>query len=237
MTSLPHASVRPSASPTACLSPDTFAFLSDLSSPRDKSWFEANRDRYEFHLLAPMRALVSLIGPRLQARVPGLECRPQVNKTLTRINRDMRFARGQSPYKDHMLAFFYREGHKKDDPQFFVGIQPADVWAGLYLSPPLLAPGSPMAKAVSEHPDAVVALGRAASVGGDLRLASCSRYGLVEKSMDGGEAGHYLAGPHLCAMRTFTADEVALDPAGFAETSAAILERLVPLWRAYLHGL
>jgi len=219
------------------LSADTFAFLGELSSPRDKPWFDANRARYEAHLLAPMRSLVSAIGPRLQAQVPELEYRPQVNKSLTRINRDMRFARGLSPYKDHMLALFYREGRKKEDPQFFVGVQPAEVWAGLYLAPPFLAHGSPMAQAVYDSPDEVVALGRALGIGRDLTLASCGRYGEVEKSMNGEDAGQYLAGPHLCAMRTFAAGEVAADPAGFVEVAAEILGRLVPLWKTYLEGL
>jgi hypothetical protein len=219
------------------ISAETFAFLSELSEGRDKPWFDANRDRYEAHLLAPMRSLVSAIGPRLRERIPDLQCLPQVNKTLTRLNRDMRFARGQSPYKDHMLALFYREGRKKDDPQLFVGVQPKDVWAGLYLAPPFLARDSAMARAVAEHPDAAVTLGRSLGVGTDLTLGSCSRYGAVEQRMDGGEAGHYLAGPHLCVLRIFAADEILADPAGFVEAAGEILVRLVPLWQAYLEGL
>jgi len=218
-------------------SEETFAFLGELSAGRDKPWFDANRARYEQYLLEPMRGLVSTIAPGLQAQIPDLECRPQVNKTLTPINRDMRFARGLSPYKDHMLALFYREGRKKADPQLFVGVQPTEVWTGLYLSPALLAPGSPMAQAVAGDPDALVALGETLGIGGDLRLASCSRYGQIEKSMNGEAAGHYLAGPHLCAMRTFAASEVAANPAGFVETAAEILGRLVPLWKTYLEGL
>ncbi len=219
------------------LSSDTFAFLGELTGYRDRQWFAANRGRYEAHLLEPMRSLVLAIGPRLQAQIPDLECRPQVNKSLMRINRDMRFARGQNPYKDHMLAVFYREGRKKEDPQFFVGVQPAEVWVGLYLSPPFLAPGSPMAKAVAERPGEVAALGRAAGIGKDLKLGSCSRYGAVKQSLNGEEAGDYVAGPHLCAMRTFTSAEVATDPVNFVETAAGILGRLVPLWKTYLEGL
>ena len=222
---------------TQLLSSETFAFLGDLSGHRDKPWFDANRDRYEAHLLGPMRSLVSFIGPRLMERIPELQCLPQVNKTLTRINRDMRFARGQSPYKDHMLALFYREGRKKEDPQLFVGVQPKEVWVGLYLSPSFLGKGSPMERAVAGSPGGVVALGQGLGLGGDLMLGSCSRYGEVEKSMNGGEAGHYLTGPHLCAMRAFTAGEVTADPAGFVEAAGEILVRLVPLWKTYLEGL
>ena len=218
-------------------SSDTFAFLAELADGRDKAWFDANRPRYEAHLLAPMRSLVSALGPVLQAQIPDLEYRPQVNKALTRINRDMRFARGASPYKDHMLALFYREGRKKEDPQLFVGVQPRDVWVGLYLSPAFLGLDSPMAKAVSDSPDEIVALGRGLGLGADLKLASCSRYGEIEQSLDGAAAAHYLAGPHLCALRTFTAEQVAGDSAGFVETAADILARLVPLWEVYRQGL
>lgn len=222
---------------SALLTADTFAFLGDLSTLRDKAWFEANRSRYQAHLLEPMRGLVTAVGPRLQAQIPTLEWRPQVNKTLTRINRDMRFARGQSPYKDHMLALFYREGRKKDDPQLFVGVQPGCVWVGLYLSPAFLGHDSPMSEAVAGQPDAVVALGQGVGIGADLMLGSCRRYGEVEQTMDGAEAGHYLAGPHLCALKTYTVEEVVADGAAFVDGAGEILVRLVPLWRAYLEGV
>lgn len=55
--------------------------------------------------------------------------------------------------------------------------------------------------------------------------------------MDGSEAGHYLTGPHLCALRVFTAEAVAADPAGFLEAAGDILVRLVPLWKIYLEAL
>ncbi|WP_133513174.1 DUF2461 family protein [Candidatus Thiosymbion oneisti] len=218
-------------------SSDTFAFLNDLTGFRDKQWFDTNRPRYEAHLLGPMRSLVSVIGAQLREQVPDMEIRPQVNKCITRINRDMRFVRGKSPYKDHILALFYREGRKKEDPQLFVGIQPTEVWVGLYLSPPFLAPDSAVAKAIQERPNEIVTLGRTMGIGGDLMLGSCSRYGEIENSMNGGDAEHYVTGPHLCAMRVFPSSEVVADPANFVEEAGGILTRLVPLWRAYLEGI
>lgn len=219
------------------LSCDTFAYLRELAAGRDKAWFETHRARYEAHLLEPMRALVGIVGARLREGIPDLECRPQVNKCLTRINRDMRFARGQAPYKDHMLALFYRVGRKKQDPQLFVGVQPGEVWAGLYLAPPFLAADAPMGQAVADRPDEVVALGQACGVGADLFLGACTRYGEVARRLDGGVADHYLAGPHLCAMRVFEPEEVASDRERFGDRAAALLWQLVPLWRAYSEGL
>ncbi|MGR9052400.1 MAG: DUF2461 family protein [Gammaproteobacteria bacterium] len=215
----------------------TFAFLDDLSGTRDKDWFQANRARYEGFLLEPMRDLVTAVAPRLQSALPDLECRPQVDKTLTRINRDLRFARGRSPYKDHMLALFYREGRKKQDPQLFVGLQPQGAWVGLYLAPGFLAGDAPMAKAVSERPEAVATLGKQAGLCEELSLAACSRYGAVDRLLDASDASNYLAGPHLCAMKAFSADEVAAQAQGFSDTAADILVRLLPLRACYLEGM
>ena len=219
------------------LSAETFAFLGELAQGRDKPWFERNRQRYEEHLLAPMRALVEAITPRLRAHIPDLEDRPQINKTLTRMTRDMRFSRGQRPYKDHMLALFYRQHHKRDDPQLFVGVQPKDVWVGLYLAPSFIANDTPMARAVAGRPADVVALGRAAGIGADLDLASCHRYGEISQTMDGAAATDYVTGPHLCALRVLAPADVSADPTGFIAAAGDILERLVPLRRAYLEGI
>lgn len=218
-------------------SSETFSFLSDLSVPRDKAWFHANRWRYEAQLLTPMRDLVDAIAPRLLLELPDLECRPLVNKTLTRINRDMRFAGGQSPYKDHMLALFYRQGRKKQDPQLFVGLQAQGAWVGLYLAPCFLSEDSAMGKAVLKQPDKVLFLGKQAGLGQDLSLAACSRYGEIERRLNAGDASSYLAGPHLCAMKVFSPKQVTSNAAGFAATAASILLRLLPLRACYLEGI
>lgn len=219
------------------LSNETFRFLGDVSEGRDKPWFDANRARYEAHVLEPMRALAETVARPLAARIPDLETQPAINKMLTRIHRDMRFApKGASPYKDHMLALFYRQGRKKKDPQLFVGVQPKEIWMGLYLGPERIAAGSPMARAVAERPEAVVALGRACGVGDALTLAACKRYGEVVATFAGGEAGDYLQGPHLCALARRSAEVVAADPERCVADAARILTGLIPLWSAYGEG-
>jgi hypothetical protein len=63
-------------------------------------------------LVKPLKGLVSEVAPTLKELNDSFEASPNTNKTLTRINRDMRFAKGQSPYKDHVLVLFYRVGRK-----------------------------------------------------------------------------------------------------------------------------
>ena len=212
---------------------ETFRFLKDLSSPRDKAWFEENRGRYQESLLGPLRQAVADIGPGLRELIKDCEIRPAVNKTITRINRDMRFAKGQSPYKDNMLALFYREGRKRLDAQLFLGLQPEGVWRGLYVPTPLLAPDAPMAEQVKNDPQAVVDLAQDIGLGSGIDLVACKKYGEVDRTLDPGKAESFLEGTHLCALQTCEPDEVAVDPQAFISETRELLVRLVPLWNLY----
>ena len=214
-------------------SSETFRFLKDLSSPRDKIWFEENRGRYEESLLGPLRQAVADIGPSLREVIKDCEIRPVVNKTITRINRDMRFAKGQSPYKDNMLALFYREGRKRLDAQLFLGLQPEGVWRGLYVPTPLLAPDAPMAEEIENDSQGVINLAQEIGLGTDIDLVACKKYGEVDRTLDPAKAESFLEGPHLCALQTREPSEVAADPAAFILETRDLLVRLVPLWGLY----
>ena len=214
-------------------SAQTFHFLKNLSAPRDKKWFEENRGRYEENLLGPLRQAVTEIGPGLREMIKDLEIRPAVNKTITRINRDMRFAKGQSPYKDNMLALFYREGRKRLDAQLFLGLQPESVWRGLYVPTPLLAPDAPMAGKIKNDPQAVADLAQDIGLGDDIGLVACKKYGEIDRTLDPTKAESFLEGPHLCALQTCKPDEVATNPTAFISETRDLLVRLVPLWGLY----
>ena len=214
-------------------STETFRFLKDLSTPRDKKWFERNRDRYEQSLLGPLRQAVTDIGPALREVIKDCEIRPAVNKTITRINRDMRFAKGQSPYKNNMLALFYREGRKRIDAQLFLGFQPEGVWRGLYVPAQLLAPDAPMTGEVKNNPQGVTGLAQNIGIGDDIDLVACKKYGEVNQTLDPTKAENFLEGPHLCALQTREPIEVATDPAAFIRETRDLLVRLVPLWSLY----
>lgn len=214
-------------------SAETFRFLKDLSFPRDKKWFEENRDRYEESLLGPLRQAVTDIGPVLREVIKDLEIRPAVNKTITRINRDMRFAKGQSPYKDNMLALFYREGRKRLDAQLFLGFQPEGVWRGLYVPTPLLAMGAPMAGEIKNDPQGVIDLAQDIGIGDNIDLVACKKYGEIDRTLDPTKAESFLEGPHLCALQKCESGEVAADPATFIRETQDVLMQLVPLWKLY----
>ena len=101
-------------------SPGSLAFFRDVAEHNSKAWFEANRGRYERDVLAPFRALVAGLGELMLDIDAGLEVRPAVNKTISRIHRDTRFSADKSPLRDHMWLVFKRpRGDWQDAPAFY----------------------------------------------------------------------------------------------------------------------
>ena len=115
------------------------AFLADLAENNDKAWFEANRADYEEHLMAPARACVQALGPRLQAMVPNIHAEPKVNGSIMRINRDTRFSRDKSPYRPWLGLWFWQgEGRSRERPGFYfqLGAETLILGAGTHTMSP-----------------------------------------------------------------------------------------------------
>lgn len=67
-------------------------FWKDLEQHNNREWFQAHKDVYERACREPMHALMN-------------ELEPQYGPSkISRINRDMRFARDRSPYKPYIAA-------------------------------------------------------------------------------------------------------------------------------------
>jgi uncharacterized protein (TIGR02453 family) len=109
---------------------DTLAFLGELADNNDKSWFDANRSRYEGELLDREREFVSAMGERMLPEVPGLEAVPRVNGSIFRINRDTRFSKDKTPYKTHADMWMWEGSDRKASSGLFIRIVPREVWVG-----------------------------------------------------------------------------------------------------------
>jgi len=77
----------------------TFRFLRGIPCDNSKQWFEAHRADYDQFYVAPAKALLAALGPRLQKISPTVRFEPSVSGSLFRINRDVRFAKDKSPEK------------------------------------------------------------------------------------------------------------------------------------------
>ncbi len=76
---------------------EAFTFFKGLASHNNREWFQANKDTYERAVRKPMQSLLAELAPTYGG-----------SGKLTRINRDMRFARGQAPYKTFIASILGR---------------------------------------------------------------------------------------------------------------------------------
>ena len=82
-------------------------FFKELAENNDKKWFDEHRSDYERYVLGPGRDFILALGNRLKTIAPGIQADPRVNKTLFRINRDIRFSHDKTPYKTHLALWFW----------------------------------------------------------------------------------------------------------------------------------
>ncbi len=81
---------------------ETFKFMADLWDNNNKTWFDANRKRYDQHVRLPMKKLADDLVIPVSAILPEFSGKPK----LSRINNDVRFHPGKPPYKEHVWINF-----------------------------------------------------------------------------------------------------------------------------------
>ena len=91
---------------------ETVRFFLDLRFHNETSWFHAHREAYETYVRKPFSAFIEAMTPTVMRIADDMETRP--NKCLARINRDIRFTRDKSPYRDHMWLLFRRAGEERE---------------------------------------------------------------------------------------------------------------------------
>jgi uncharacterized protein (TIGR02453 family) len=116
------------------------AFLKELEVNNNKPWFDAQHARYKA-LRSGFTDLVQDIIYGLGAvddRLQGV----RADKSLFRINRDVRFSKDKSPYKTIFSAVLSPDGKNVTAPLYYLQIAESGVWmyaAGLYMPDPALA--------------------------------------------------------------------------------------------------
>jgi uncharacterized protein (TIGR02453 family) len=119
----------------------TFEFLRNLDKNNNREWFEKHRDDYLNHLLNPMKALVEELCFTMLDIDSLIEVTPAVNKTVSRIYNDRRFAKNKPPYKCAMWLKLQRpRSDWKTLPGFFFEITPKKYQYGMgfYQATPVL---------------------------------------------------------------------------------------------------
>lgn len=115
----------------AIMTRDTFRFFRDLARNNRTEWMQANRERYQEYVVQPLRRLCEELAPAVLRLDSRFETSGRTGANLSRINRDIRFAKDKTPYRAQMyLKFSAPFGGEGETGQLYVGISTKTVTAG-----------------------------------------------------------------------------------------------------------
>ena len=115
-------------------SDEALKFLRGLKRHNDREWFAERKAVYERELKAPMLALIGEVNEAMAEFAPTHVRPPQ--KIMMRIYRDIRFSKDKRPYKNHVSAWWVRDGLQKTSGAGFylqVSAEEVLVAAGVYM--------------------------------------------------------------------------------------------------------
>ena len=88
-------------------------FLSNLKLNNSREWFEQNRDFYENYRSDILQLTENLLKELSKIDNAILQANLDPKKCLTRVNRDLRFSKDKTPYKNYVLLFLTRITHSQ----------------------------------------------------------------------------------------------------------------------------
>ena len=97
----------------------TIEFLIENRLMDSREWFRENKARYNKVVLEPFVDLVERLAPDMLEIDPQLITEPRVDRTLSRIYRDIRFSKDKMIYRDNMWFVFMREKKLYEGPPCF----------------------------------------------------------------------------------------------------------------------
>lgn len=136
---------------------DTRAFFMALRFNNNREFFHDSRDWYLKSVREPSLALAEALAPVIETIDPRIETRS--HRALARVNRDTRFSRDKSPYRDHVWVSFRRpEEERGRAPSFFVEVGVDGVFFGMGAYAPERARMNAVRRHLRLAPDEAAAL-------------------------------------------------------------------------------
>lgn len=113
-------------------SKDFFGFFEELRNNNNREWFTANKPRFRDVVQGELADFVTAMAPRLAKVSPHYIADPRPNgKSIFRIYRDLRFAKGGKPYKENAgIQFKNERSMDVHAPGFYVHLAPDEVFFG-----------------------------------------------------------------------------------------------------------
>lgn len=91
---------------------EAVTFFRGLARNNHREWFLPRKPVFEEKVKEPMRQLVGALNGEIRRFAPLHTADP--DKAIYRIYRDVRFSKNKKPYKEHLAAYFARQGMGKD---------------------------------------------------------------------------------------------------------------------------
>ena len=115
------------------LQSSTLKFLKELKKNNNKPWFDEHRKQYELvktDFYSFVDALITGIS-KFDPPIGNLKAKD----CAFRINRDVRFSKDKSPYKNNIAGYFNRNGKKGNGAGYYLHIEPGKSFAagGLWM--------------------------------------------------------------------------------------------------------
>ncbi len=104
-------------------------FLKNLKENNNREWFLARKKDYNKKVLKPASDFVVEMGELLKKISPGIHADPKINRSITRIYRDTRYASEQEPYKTYVGIWFWQGVRKvNESPGYYFELRPDQLY-------------------------------------------------------------------------------------------------------------
>ena len=105
-------------------------FLKELKKNNSREWFEQNKVIYQAYkddiIFFTEHLLLEL--EKLDLSIANADLVPK--KCLTRVNRDLRFSKDKTPYKNYVLVVFNKNAPHGNTAGYFIHIEPGNCMVG-----------------------------------------------------------------------------------------------------------
>ena len=121
------------------ISRETLSFLIENRLQNSREWFHEHKDTYRRYVLQPLMELAGELAPVMWEIDGEIIAEPKVGKAISRINRDTRFTKDKSLYREVMWLAYTRDRKRYPcHPGFFFEVSPDGFryGCGCYYMPP-----------------------------------------------------------------------------------------------------
>jgi len=112
--------------------PETLQFLAELGDNNNRDWFNANKARYEEHVLDAALLFIQAMQEPLAEFAPHFTAiARRMGGSLMRVYRDTRFSKNKAPYKTNIgIQFRHEMARDAHAPGYYVHVEPGNVFIG-----------------------------------------------------------------------------------------------------------